>query len=70
MKKQKNIIRILDVTNRDGVQTSKLGLAKLQKTMINIYLNDIGVYQNDDQPCLRRADTVIVYLKFIGRSKR
>ena len=29
-------IYIIDVTNRDGVQTAKLGLAKLQKTLINI----------------------------------
>lgn len=47
MKKKKNRVYILDVTNRDGVQTSKLGLAKLQKTMINLYLNDIGVYQSE-----------------------
>ncbi len=47
MKKKGNIIRIIDVTNRDGVQTSRLGLAKLQKTMINIYLNDMGVYQSE-----------------------
>lgn len=46
-KKKKNKIYIIDVTNRDGVQTSKLGLAKLQKTMINLYLNDIGVYQSE-----------------------
>lgn len=47
MKKKENIIRIIDVTNRDGVQTSRLGLAKLQKTMINIYLNDMGIYQSE-----------------------
>ncbi|MFA4982051.1 MAG: homocitrate synthase [Candidatus Omnitrophota bacterium] len=46
MKKQKKIY-ILDVTNRDGVQTSRLGLAKLQKTMINIYLNEMGVSQSE-----------------------
>ncbi|MCD6219555.1 homocitrate synthase, partial [Candidatus Calescamantes bacterium] len=40
-------IYILDVTNRDGVQTSRLGLAKLQKTMINIYLNEMGIYQSE-----------------------
>jgi len=40
-------IKIIDVTNRDGVQTSRLGLAKLQKTMINLYLNEIGVYQSE-----------------------
>jgi len=47
VKKRKNKICILDVTNRDGVQTSKLGLAKLQKTMVNMYLNDMGVYQSE-----------------------
>jgi len=41
-RKKPNKIYLLDVTNRDGVQTSRLGLAKLQKTMLNIYLNDIG----------------------------
>jgi len=46
-KKKKNKIYILDVTNRDGVQTSRLGLAKLQKTMINMYLNDMGVHQSE-----------------------
>ncbi|MDP3804842.1 MAG: homocitrate synthase, partial [Candidatus Omnitrophota bacterium] len=46
MKKQ-NKIYIVDVTNRDGVQTSRLGLAKLQKTMINMYHNDMGVAQSE-----------------------
>ena len=45
--KKENRIYILDVTNRDGVQTSRLGLAKLQKTMINIYMNEMGVYQSE-----------------------
>ncbi len=40
-------IHILDVTNRDGVQTSRLGLAKLQKTIINMYLDKMGVYQSE-----------------------
>ncbi len=40
-------IYLLDVTNRDGVQTAKLGLSKLEKTMINIYLNEIGVFQSE-----------------------
>ena len=44
---KQNKIYILDVTNRDGVQTSRLGLAKLQKTMINLYLNDMGVAQSE-----------------------
>lgn len=40
-------IYIIDVTNRDGVQTAKLGLAKLEKTMINLYLNEMGVFQSE-----------------------
>ncbi len=40
-------IYLIDVTNRDGVQTSRIGLAKLQKTMLNIMLNDMGVYQSE-----------------------
>jgi homocitrate synthase NifV len=43
----KNTIYIVDVTNRDGVQTAKLGLAKLEKTLVNLYLNDLGVYQSE-----------------------
>ena len=42
-----NFIRFLDVTNRDGVQTSRLGLAKLQKTIINLMLNDMGITQSE-----------------------
>jgi homocitrate synthase NifV len=40
-------IHILDVTNRDGVQTSRICLSKLEKTMLNIYLNQMGVYQSE-----------------------
>jgi len=40
-------IYILDVTNRDGVQTSRLGLAKLEKTLINLYLNAMGIHQSE-----------------------
>lgn len=40
-------IYLIDVTNRDGVQTAKLGLSKLEKTMINLYLNEIGVWQSE-----------------------
>ena len=40
-------IYILDVTNRDGVQTSRLGLSKLEKTVINILLNGMGVTQSE-----------------------
>jgi homocitrate synthase NifV len=46
-KVKKNKIYIIDVTNRDGVQTSRLGLAKLEKTMLNMYLNDMGIYQSE-----------------------
>jgi homocitrate synthase NifV len=40
-------IYIIDVTNRDGVQTARLGLAKIEKTMINFYLNQMGVFQSE-----------------------
>jgi isopropylmalate/homocitrate/citramalate synthase len=43
----KNKIYIIDVTNRDGVQTARLGLAKLEKTMINLFLNEMGVFQSE-----------------------
>lgn len=40
-------IRIIDVTNRDGVQTARLGLAKIEKTMVNLYLNEMGIFQSE-----------------------
>lgn len=40
-------IFFVDVTNRDGVQTSRLGLAKLQKTIINLMLDDMGISQSE-----------------------
>ena len=40
-------IYLIDVTNRDGVQTARLGLSKLAKTMINIYLDEMGIYQSE-----------------------
>ncbi len=40
-------IYFIDVTNRDGVQTANLGLSKLEKTMINMYLNEMGVFQSE-----------------------
>jgi citrate (Re)-synthase len=40
-------IYFLDVTNRDGVQTAKLGLSKIEKTLINLYLNQMGVFQSE-----------------------
>ncbi len=42
-----NYIKFVDVTNRDGVQTSRLGLAKLQKTIINLMLNEMGITQSE-----------------------
>jgi isopropylmalate/homocitrate/citramalate synthase len=40
-------IYLIDVTNRDGVQTARLGLSKLEKTMINIFLDDMGIFQSE-----------------------
>lgn len=40
-------IYIIDVTNRDGVQTSRICLSKLQKTMINLYLDQMGIFQSE-----------------------
>lgn len=44
---KRNTIYIVDVTNRDGVQTSQLGLAKLEKTIINMYLDQMGILQSE-----------------------
>ena len=43
----KNKVYLIDVTNRDGVQTSRILLPKLSKTMLNIYLDEMGVYQSE-----------------------
>ena len=40
-------IYFIDVTNRDGVQTAQLGLSKLEKTMINMYLDKLGIFQSE-----------------------
>ncbi|MCK4579749.1 MAG: homocitrate synthase, partial [Dehalococcoidia bacterium] len=40
-------IYFIDVTNRDGVQTARLGLSKLEKTMINVFLNRMGIFQSE-----------------------
>ncbi len=40
-------IYIIDVTNRDGVQTSRICLSKLQKTILNMYLDKMGVFQSE-----------------------
>jgi len=41
------MIYLLDVTNRDGVQASRIGLAKLQKTILNLHLDKFGVFQSE-----------------------
>ncbi len=40
-------IYLIDVTNRDGVQTSRIMLSKLAKTMLNLYLDDMGIFQSE-----------------------
>jgi homocitrate synthase NifV len=40
-------IYLIDVTNRDGVQTSRILLSKLAKTMINVYLDEMGLFQSE-----------------------
>ena len=40
-------IYFVDVTNRDTVQASRISLAKLQKTMLNMYLGEMGVHQSE-----------------------
>src|ERR1700755_2472156 len=39
-------IHLLDVTNRDGVQTARTGLSKFGKVMANFYLRRVGVPQS------------------------
>jgi isopropylmalate/homocitrate/citramalate synthase len=40
-------IHLLDVTNRDGVQTARINLSKFGKTMVNWYLGKLGVRQSE-----------------------
>ncbi|MFA5038271.1 MAG: homocitrate synthase [Candidatus Omnitrophota bacterium] len=47
MKNKTSRIYLIDVTNRDGVQTSRICLSKLQKTMLNIMLNGMGIFQSE-----------------------
>ncbi len=47
MVNKKNKIHIIDVTNRDGVQAPRLSLAKLQKTIVNLYLDELGIFQSE-----------------------
>src|SRR6266498_2377903 len=36
-------VHFLDVTNRDGVQTARINLSKFGKTMVNLYLGNLGL---------------------------
>ncbi len=40
-------IYFIDVTNRDAVQASRIIMAKLQKTMLNFYLGEMGLHQSE-----------------------
>ena len=40
-------IYLIDVTKREGVQTSRILLSKLAKTMLNIYLDEMGIFQSE-----------------------
>ena len=40
-------IYFIDVTNRDAVQASRHIMAKLQKTMLNLYLSEMGIHQSE-----------------------
>ncbi|MFA5096099.1 MAG: homocitrate synthase [Candidatus Omnitrophota bacterium] len=54
---EKKKIYLIDVTNRDGVQTSRICLSKLQKTMLNIFFNEMGVFQSEFGFPLTRHET-------------
>jgi len=41
-----------DASNRDGVQTPRICLAKLQKTRMNLFLNEMG--QAKERQLMRR----------------
>ena len=47
MPKKKPKIHFIDVTNRDAVQASRHIMAKLQKSMLNLYLSEMGIYQSE-----------------------
>jgi len=55
--KDKPGISLIDVTNRDGVQTSRICLSKLQKTMLNLYLDEMGIFQSEFGFPLTRHET-------------
>lgn len=41
------MVYLLDVTNRDAVQTSRICLSKFQKTMVNWHLSTMGIHQSE-----------------------
>jgi homocitrate synthase NifV len=67
-------VYLIDVTNRDGVQTSRILLPKLSKTMLNIYLDEMGLYQSEvGFPTLKHEVNYIngnIQLARIGAIKR
>jgi homocitrate synthase NifV len=70
----KPVVYLIDVTNRDGVQTSRILLPKLSKTMLNMYLDEMGVFQSEiGFPTLRHEVNYInanLELAKIGAIKR
>ncbi|MDO8472916.1 MAG: homocitrate synthase [Dehalococcoidia bacterium] len=53
-------IYFIDVTNRDTVQASRIKLAKLQKTMLNVYLSHMGLHQSEFAfPCTRHEQNYV-----------
>lgn len=53
-------IHFVDVTNRDTVQASRIKLAKLQKTMLNYYLAQMGIHQSEFAfPCTRHEQNYV-----------
>jgi len=40
-------IFFIDVTNRDAVQASRIIMAKLEKTMVNLFLAEMGIHQSE-----------------------
>ncbi len=67
-------VYLIDVTNRDGVQTSRILLPKLSKTMLNVYLDEMGVFQSEiGFPTLRHEVNYIngnLELAKVGAIKR
>ena len=53
-------IYFVDVTNRDTVQAPRINLSKLQKTMVNMYLGQLGICQSEfGFPCLKSEQNYI-----------